>query len=124
MLLEPGKHQRIPQIVTVTQDQGIKFQVTISEFDIQPGDITSYKWHDGTAQHYLEMPSYLICDVEGATRNMLDATLWGRDASVNLLLRDANSIQKKTIEVAKKYLESTQVGCQLTFNHLTLRNTD
>lgn len=115
MLQKSGGSPAETHVITVTQDLGIDFQVTISKFDVQTGDTTSYKWHDGETQRELEMPPYFITDMEGATRNMLDASKRDIEASIRLLLRGANPIQRKTIEAARRHAKTTQVSRRLAF---------
>lgn len=115
MSQESGSRPAATHVVTVTQDLGIDFQVTISKFDVQTGDTTSYKWHDGETKRELEMPPYFITDIQEATRNMLDATKRDIEASIRLLLRGANPVQRKTIEAARRHAKTTQVSCRLAF---------
>lgn len=112
MPTEPESQQALAHTVTVTQDQGIEFEVTISKFHVQPGDTVSYRWHDGKDQRFLEMPPYRILDDESARNNMLHATAQGKETSINILLRDAHPIQRRTIEAARKYLKGTQVSSE------------
>lgn len=115
ILQDTGSSPAATRVVTVTQDLGIDFQVTISKFDVQTGDTTTYKWHDGETQRELKMPPYFITDIQGAARNMLDATKRDREASIRLLLRGANPIQRKTIEAARRHIETTEVSLRLKF---------
>lgn len=101
--------QSTSHTVTVTQEFGIDFQVSVAKFTPQIGDTTSYQWHDGTTERHLDMPPYYICDVEGAAKSMQMAAVKGKEASTNLLLRNANPILRKTVEAAYKYLKTSEV---------------
>lgn len=97
--------------VTVTQDRGIEFQVTVCTFVPESDDVTAWKWEDsGGVERKMEMPPYAICDMAEAARNMQLAIIAGKEEYINGLLDAANPICRRTFEEAFKHLESPGVS--------------
>lgn len=96
--------------VTITQDQGISFAVTVNQFVPLPGDTTGWKWKDAASQQkVLEMPPFYICNEEEAECNMKNAVTTGKEEYINVLLGDSNPITRKTFEAAFRHLETSEV---------------
>jgi hypothetical protein len=94
--------------VTVTQDRGIEFHVTVCTFVPESDDVTGWKWKDsGGVERKMEMPPYAIYDMAEATRNMYWAIVAGKEECINGLLDTANPICRRTFEEAFKHLESS-----------------
>ncbi|KAI2610785.1 uncharacterized protein GGS25DRAFT_519082 [Hypoxylon fragiforme] len=95
--------------VTITQDQGISFAVTVNQFVPLPGDTTGWKWKDAASQQkVLEMPPFYICNEEEAECNMKNAVTTGKEEYINVLLGDSNPITRKTFEAAFRHLETSE----------------
>ncbi|KAK3328688.1 hypothetical protein B0T19DRAFT_197119 [Cercophora scortea] len=98
-----------PQRLSVTQDFGLQFNVTVSTFVPDPTDVTAWKWNDETGvEHAMEMPPYYICDMDEMQANMRQAAVEGREEYINGLLHAANPIVRRTFEAAFRYIESSE----------------
>ncbi|KAK3686249.1 hypothetical protein B0T22DRAFT_483143 [Podospora appendiculata] len=106
---DPLARVTCPQRISVTQDFGLQFSVTVAAFVPEPTDVTAWKWNDEAGvEHAMEMPPYYICDMDEMERNMGKAAMQGREEYINGLLHAANPIVRRTFEAAFRYMESTR----------------
>jgi hypothetical protein len=102
-------------ILFLTQDKGEGFQdalsVTVARFEPQPGDKTGYEWDDAAGQHHkMEMPPYLICDIEATRRNVREFSQRVRSAYIEAFLMDSNPIVYRTFQAALAYTAFSPVS--------------
>ncbi|CAI4215527.1 unnamed protein product [Parascedosporium putredinis] len=74
-----------PLRITLTQNRGIDFWVTIGRYKASYGDATDWKQHSGGEAEgkCLVMPPYFITNMEEAKRNMIKAHRDGEVAAWN-----------------------------------------
>ncbi|KAK4145293.1 uncharacterized protein C8A04DRAFT_27053 [Dichotomopilus funicola] len=109
----------VRKTVSVTQDRGIEFRVSICKFVPESNDVTYWKWEDSEGvERKMKMPPYAICDMTEAARNMHSAIIAGKEEYINGLLDATNPICRRTFEEAFKHIElpgNTLVSNALTF---------
>lgn len=89
--------------------------ITVSRFEPQPGDRTTYYWTDSSGNpRSMEMPPYFISDVEAARRDIRRFHHNARSAYFETLLEDANPIVRQTFQAALVYNAFGQVSKHLT----------
>jgi len=104
-LLSHNHLARLINTVQLVQDVGstekpITLTVLVSRFDAHSEDRTGYKWQDKNGDHVFEMPPFLISDVEGTQKRILQYASESTPYYLANLLDKSNPIIWSTFQLA------------------------
>ncbi|KAI9672461.1 MAG: hypothetical protein M1817_003227 [Caeruleum heppii] len=89
-----------PRKLLLTQDLGHTLMVSVGPFLRGATDHTSYIWEDKEGQHELEMPPYVIINMEEGKRNVIDYHRHSRASYIEHLTDGCNSMIQDTFRFA------------------------